>query len=44
MDPETETVRTYRPGKQVAICSGGLLDLDDVLPGFQLDVTELFPE
>lgn len=42
VDPQTATVRVYRVGVEVQVDSHGLADLDDVLPGFQLDVAELF--
>lgn len=42
IDPVARTVRSYRPGRQVEDQSEGLLDLQDVVAGFQLDVSELF--
>ena len=42
VDPQTSTVREYRSGSQVQVYSDGSIDLNDVLPGFQLDVVELF--
>ena len=42
VDPQAATVRVYRQKPQMDLYSDGLVDLDDVLPGFQLDVSELF--
>ena len=42
IDPQTSTVREYRSGSAPRTYSSGLVDLGDILPGFQLDVTELF--
>jgi Uma2 family endonuclease len=42
VDPQTSTIRDYRSESHIKVYSDGLLDLTDVLPGFQLDVTELF--
>ncbi|MCO6458232.1 MAG: Uma2 family endonuclease [Pirellulaceae bacterium] len=42
VDPQTASIRAYRSATQVKDYSDGLLDLSDVLPGFQLDVVELF--
>jgi Uma2 family endonuclease len=42
VDPRTEEVRVHRPGRDVERHRGGFVDLNDVLPGFQLDIAELF--
>ncbi|MEQ8785227.1 MAG: Uma2 family endonuclease [Pirellulaceae bacterium] len=42
VDPQNSTIREYRGTTQIHVHSSGLLDLDDILPGFQLDVAELF--
>jgi Uma2 family endonuclease len=42
VDPQNSTVREYRSASQIRAYSGGFVDLDDVLPSFQLDVAELF--
>ena len=42
VDPQALTVRACRPGRSFQVPSPGLVDLDDVLPGFELDVVELF--
>jgi Uma2 family endonuclease len=42
VDPQTATVRVCRPASSVQVHSDGFVDLNDVLPGFQLDVAELF--
>ena len=42
VDPRTLTVHVYRSGGHSATCSSGLVALGDVLPGFQLDVADLF--
>jgi Uma2 family endonuclease len=42
VDPQTATIRDYRSAGQIQVYSGGHVDLTDVLPGFHLDVAELF--
>ncbi|MBM4092749.1 MAG: hypothetical protein FJ276_25575 [Planctomycetes bacterium] len=42
VDPQLSTIRCYRSPEQVAVFSRGMLDPSDVLPGFQLDVCEVF--
>ena len=42
VDPQTSTVRECRPESQNQVYSDGFVDLNDVLPGFQLDVADLF--
>ena len=42
VDPETSMVREYRSERQIQVYSDGLVNLNDVLPGFSLDVVELF--
>jgi len=42
-NPDDETIREYRRGKEPRVLSGSdVLDLGDVLPGFTLVVGELF--
>jgi Uma2 family endonuclease len=41
--PRDRSVRVFRPNQQPLVLEGDvLIDLDDVLPGFQLSVSELF--
>lgn len=42
VDPRTEEIRVHRPDRDVQEYRDGFVDLSDVLPGFQLDVTDLF--
>jgi Uma2 family endonuclease len=42
VDPQTATVRDYRSPDRIHVHLDGFVDLSDVLPGFQLDVAELF--
>ena len=42
VDPQTSTVREYRSGVPIQVYSEGFVELDVVLPGFRLDVAELF--
>ncbi len=42
VEPATSLVREYRAGSEARVHADGFIDLDDVLPGFQLDVAELF--
>ena len=42
VDPQTATVRAHRPGSPAESHTAGRVDLNDVLPGFRLDVAELF--
>lgn len=42
VDPQTTTIRDYRTADHIQVHSEGFVDLNDVLPGFQLDVAELF--
>ncbi|MCO6459269.1 MAG: Uma2 family endonuclease [Pirellulaceae bacterium] len=42
VDPQAPAVRACWSDGQVQVCSEGFLLLDDVLSGFQLDVTDLF--
>lgn len=42
VDPQTTTIREYRSESHITVYSDGLVDLTEVLPGFQLDVAELF--
>lgn len=44
IDPETQRVRAYRPGAVVDLPSTETLRGEDVLPGFELPIAELFPE
>jgi Uma2 family endonuclease len=42
VDPQTNAIREYRSATQIGVHHEGALDLGDVLPGFRLDVAELF--
>lgn len=42
VDPQIAAVRVYRLPGEIRDHSQGRIDLQDVLPGFQLDVVELF--
>jgi len=43
VDPDQETVLAFRPEQPLRVLQGGdRIDLDDVLPGFELTVSEMF--
>lgn len=42
VDPELATVQVHRPGRRPDSFSEGHVDLHDVLPGFQLDLADVF--
>jgi Uma2 family endonuclease len=42
VDPQTSTLQILKPGSPPEAHRDGFADLNDVLPGFQLDVAELF--
>ena len=42
VDPQNSTIREYRSKGRIRVFSEGIVDLDDVLTGFRLDVSELF--
>lgn len=42
IDPERRTVRLFRTGLTALLRENDRIDLDDVLPGFELTVRELF--
>ena len=42
VDPQSATIRDYRSADSIQVHSEGFVDLNDVLPGFQLEVAELF--
>ena len=42
VDPQTTSIREYRNASQPRTYSDGFVDLGDILPGFRLDVVELF--
>ena len=42
VDPQTRSIREYRPQSQLQVYNEGAIDLGDILPGFELDVAELF--
>ena len=42
VDPQTKSVRRYMEGEDIRVVKSGGLDLDAVIPGFKLDVDELF--
>ena len=42
VDPQASTIQVCRPAAAPKVHSDGFVDLNDVLPGFQLDVAELF--
>jgi Uma2 family endonuclease len=42
VDPQTKTIRRYRSSKEIRVYADGHVDLSDVMPGFRLDVVELF--
>ena len=44
VNPRRRTVIVHRPGAQpLVLRAGDVLDGDDVVPGFRLDVTDIFP-
>jgi Uma2 family endonuclease len=42
VDPQASRVRVCRPASAPKDHTDGFVDLNDILPGFQLDVAELF--
>lgn len=42
VDPQTSMIQVRRPARASEVHSEGFVDLNDVLPGFQLDVRQLF--
>lgn len=43
VDPDPETVLVFRPGQLLTLLQGDdRIDLDDVLPGFELTVRAMF--
>ena len=43
IDPQCKTVEIYRPGQDVEVLENiTLLSGEDVLPGFRLDLSEIF--
>ncbi|GAC1594095.1 MAG: hypothetical protein NVS3B28_24550 [Candidatus Velthaea sp.] len=45
IDPGTHAVEVHRPGSEtVALQDGDTIDLDAVLPGLRIAVTDLWPE
>lgn len=42
VDPQTRSIHEYRPRTQIRVYGEGEIGLEDVVPGFRLDVTELF--
>ena len=44
VDPETKSIMVYRPGDPQVAVRSGTLRAEPVLPGFSLDVGELFAE
>ena len=42
VDPQATSIRDYRPHSQIHVHTAGFVDLNEVLPGLQLDVVELF--
>jgi Uma2 family endonuclease len=42
VDPQTKSIRDYRSFDQIRVHNEGVVDLEDVLPGFKLAVAELF--
>ncbi len=45
IDPDNQRVEVCRPPTERALIgSGGLLDGEDLLPGFQFPITDLFKE
>jgi Uma2 family endonuclease len=42
VDPQAGTIRDYRPNRGVGEFFDGFVDLEGVVPGFRLDVAELF--
>jgi len=42
VDPQTRTIRQYRSSTEIRVHTDGFVDLGQVMPGFRLDVAELF--
>ena len=42
VDPQTKTIREYRSAQEIRVYAQGCIDLGIVMPGCQLDVSELF--
>jgi Uma2 family endonuclease len=42
VDPQTKTIRHYRPGGIVHVVQSGSIDLGDVIPSFSLELSDLF--
>jgi Uma2 family endonuclease len=42
VDPQTRTIREYRSSQRIQVCAEGWLELNDIIPGFRLDVGEIF--
>ena len=42
VDPQTRTMHEYRSAQQIRAYADGWLDLGDLLPGFRLDVADIF--
>jgi Uma2 family endonuclease len=42
VDPQASRVELHRPNNATEVRTDGLVNLNDVLPGFQLDIAELF--
>jgi Uma2 family endonuclease len=42
VDPQTKSIRQYERSGEINVHAGGSVDLDQVMPGFCLDVAELF--
>ncbi len=42
VDPQTKTIRDYRSAHEIRVYAQGHIDLDIVMAGFRLDVSELF--
>lgn len=42
VDPQTRSIREYRSRTQIRVYDEGTIDLGDIVPGFRLDVAEVF--
>ncbi len=42
VDPQTKTIRDYRSPKEIRVYAEDFIDLGQTMPGFRLDVAELF--
>ena len=42
VDPQTRSIRQYRSAGEISVCTQGELKFAPILPGFALDVEELF--